>query len=273
MREGPTITALIIARDEAANLPACLDALDWVDERVIVVDAACQDETEAIAKRRAEVVIVRTFDTFARQRNAGLARVGGDWVFSIDADERSSPEQAAEIRRRILTAPESIAAFRVPIVSEILGRPFRFSGTQLDRPVRLFRPKRGRWTGHVHETVELDGEVDRSPIGVPLRHQSLPDLSTFLRKLDVYTTLEAAKRIDAGTRLKPGDLALRPAWTFLKLYLYRQGFRDGFEGFAYCLLSGLSVFVRNAKHRALLKDCPALSEERSACPSSGGLLS
>jgi glycosyltransferase involved in cell wall biosynthesis len=251
----PTVTALVIARDEADNLPACLDALDWADERVVVVDAASRDATEAIARERAEVVVVREFDDFARQRNAGLARASGQWILSVDADERSSPAQAEAIRQRIGEAAPFITAIRVPIVSEILGRPFRYSGTQLDRPVRLFRRERGRWSGHVHETVNLaEGRVDAEPIGVPLGHRSLPDLSSFLHKLDVYTTLEAAKRLDGGVPLRFGDLTLRPVWTFVKLYGLRQGFRDGFEGFAYCLLSGVSVFVRNAKHRALLRE-------------------
>ena len=181
-----------------------------------------------------------------------------DWVFSVDADERSSPAQAAEIRHRISTTRAS--GFRVPIRSVVLGRPFRYSGTQLDLPLRLFRRNLGRWTGRVHETVQLQGPAET--LDLPLSHVTLPDLETFLRKINTYTTLEARKMLDEEAPRRFGDLALRPLWTFLKLYLARQGFRDGAEGFAFCALSGVSLAVRNWKYRELLRQQPAQPELR-----------
>lgn len=250
MPSTPTLSALVLARDEAANLPGCLDALAWADERIVVVDPASVDDTEAIARRLAEIVIVRPFDGFAAQRNAGLDSAAGDWIFAVDADERATPELAVEIRASI-AGPDAPDGFRVPIRSAILGRPFAHSGTQCDLPLRLFRRDRGRWVGRVHETVALDG--DAGTLRSALRHETIPDIQTFLRKLDRYTSLEAAQMIDAGRPPRPSDLALRPAWTFLKLYLAKQGFRDGPEGFVFCALSGVSVGVRHWKHRELAR--------------------
>lgn len=244
-----TVTALVIARNEGRNLAQCLEALAWADERIVVVDAASIDATEAIARRHADRILVRPFDDFASQRNAGLALARSEWVLSVDADERSSEGQGTEIRRVIDEASAELAGFRVPIRSVVLGRTFRFSGTQLDLPLRLFRRDRGRWTGAVHETVDLQGE--HGQLQTPLLHRTIPDMRTFLGKLDAYTTLEARKLQNGGRVPRHGDLTLRPLWTFLKLYLYRQGFRDGAEGLAFCLLSGVSVFVRNWKLREL----------------------
>ena len=108
---------------------------------------------------KAEVVAVRDFDDFASQRNFALALASGDWVLSVDADERVTPALAAEIRRVIAEPANPYRGFRVPIRSVILGRPFGFSGTQHDHPLRLFRRDSGRWVGLVHETVELNGPV------------------------------------------------------------------------------------------------------------------
>jgi glycosyltransferase involved in cell wall biosynthesis len=248
MRE-PRVSVLIVARDEAHNLADCLAAARWADERVVVVDAASRDATLAIARRKADVVAVRAFDDFAAQRNAALAMATGDWVLSVDADERITPELAAEVRWVVADESSPHRGYRVPIRSEILGRPFAFSGTQHDHPLRLFRRDSGRWIGLVHETVELDGSA--AAVRGELRHRTIPTMSAFLAKIDRYTTLEAEGLAGSHRPFRAGDLTVRPAWTFFKLYVLKQGFRDGVEGFVFCLFSGVSAAVRAWKHREL----------------------
>jgi glycosyltransferase involved in cell wall biosynthesis len=245
----PRISVLVVARDEAHNLAECLAAARWADERVVVVDAASRDATLAIARREADVVAVRAFDDFASQRNAALGMSGGDWVLSVDADERITPELAVEVRRVIADRDAPYCGYRVPIRSEILGRPFAFSGTQHDHPLRLFRRDSGRWVGLVHETVELRGPA--GSVRGELRHRTIQTMSAFLDKINRYTTLEAEDLAGARRPFRPGDLTLRPAWTFFKLYVLKQGFRDGVEGFMFCLFSGVSAAVRAWKHREL----------------------
>jgi glycosyltransferase involved in cell wall biosynthesis len=264
---SPRLSALIVARDEAENLPGCLESLSWADESVVVVDAASLDRTERIARAMASKVIVREFDDFAHQRNAGLAIASGDWVFAVDADERATPELAAEIRDRISDPGSGHSGFRVPIRSVVLGRPFRFSGTQHDLPLRLFRRGRGRWVGTVHETVDLRGSAGQ--LEGHLTHRTIPDMHTFLRKIDHYTTLEAIKFHREGRPFRPVDLTLRPLWTFAKLYLGKQGFRDGLEGLAFCALSGLSVAVRHWKHRELIRSALVVGASLTPSPLAG----
>lgn len=247
----PRISALIVAKDEAEDLPGCLESLAWADETVVVVDAASLDRTEAIARRMAGKVAVRRFDDFARQRNAGLALATGDWVIAVDADERATPELALEIRRALADPECPHAGYRIPIRSVVLGRPFAYSGTQHDLPLRLFRRDRGHWVGQVHETVDLKGTAGR--MRGHLAHRTIPDMHTFLRKIDHYTALEAAEFHRRGRPFRLIDLTLRPAWTFAKLYLGKQGFRDGLEGLVFCALSGLSAAVRCWKLRELIR--------------------
>jgi hypothetical protein len=241
----------VVAKDEGHNLADCLASASWADVRVVVVDPASGDDTLEVARRHADVVAVRTFDDFASQRNFALALASGDWVLSIDADERVTPDLAREIRRVVSDPENPYPGFRVPIRSVILRRDFAYSGTQHDRPLRLFRRDRGYWTGLVHETVALDGPAG-SVAGV-LRHHSLPDMPVFLRKIDHYTTLEARGLAGSNRPFRTIDLALRPAWTFFKLYVMKQGFRDGLEGFMFCVLSGVSAAVRAWKHRELTR--------------------
>ena len=245
------VSVLILAKNEAHNLSSCLETVHWANEVIVVVDRASRDETQAIAARGADLVVLRTFDDFAGQRNAALALASGEWVFAIDADERATPELAAEIRRVTSDPGQPHSGYRVPIRSVILGRPFRHSGTQHDQPLRLFRRGNGRWTGAVHETVDLKGSVGR--LRNALQHRTIPDMHTFLQKINDYTSLEALKFEREGRAVRRVDLAVRPAWTFVKLYLGKQGFRDGLEGFAFCALSGVSVAVRHWKHRELIR--------------------
>lgn len=243
------VSVLILARDEAANLPDCLESARWADEVVVVVDAASRDRTEAIAREGADRVAVRPFDNFGAQRNAALDLAEGEWVLAVDADERITAGLGAEVRRVVDGPGSPHAGFRVPIRSLILGRRFGHSGTQHDRPLRLFRKDSGRWVGAVHETVDLRGSAGQ--LEQALEHRTLPTMAAYLAKLNFYIDLEAQRFLDEGRPWRWSDLVLRPPWTFLKLYLGKQGFRDGLEGFVFCALSALSVAVRHWKHREL----------------------
>ena len=246
----PRISVLVVAKDEAHNLADCLAAAS-VGRRARRRGGSAPAATPPleIARRVADVVAVRAFDDFASQRNAALALASGDWVLSVDADERVTPALAAEIRRVIADPDAPYQGYRVPIRSEILGRRFGFSGTQHDLPLRLFRRDSGRWVGLVHETVELHGAVGavemtcdtgRSP---PCGSSSRRSMITRRWRREGWPLARRAYRTT--------DLALRPFWTFFKLYVLKQGFRDGVEGFMFCLFSGVSAAVRAWKHREL----------------------
>lgn len=256
-RPTPKVSALILAKDEARNLPQCLATVAWANEVIVVVDRASRDQTEAIAKRGADLVAIRTFDDFSGQRNAALDLASGDWVFAIDADERASPELAGEIRKVISDASRPEVGYRIPIRSFILGKPFRFSGTQNDQPLRLFRRGFGRWQGAVHEVVRIDGSTGR--LKHHLSHRTIPDMQTFVRKINEYTTLEAIKFEREGRKYRLRDLLIGPFWTFARLYVAKAGFRDGLEGFIFCALSGVSVGIRHFKHCEILRGRKAAS--------------
>jgi glycosyltransferase involved in cell wall biosynthesis len=264
MRE-PKISALIVAKNEAETLPACLASLGWVHEVVIVVDAASKDITEKIARRRADRVLVRPFTDFASQRNAALALASGDWVFAIDADERVPGELSAEIRSTLANPRRPYTGYHVPIRSIVLGRPFGYSGTQDDKPLRLFRRGLGKWVGEVHETVKLRGNA--GTLQHALRHRTIPDMHTFLRKIDSYTTLQARRLHREGVKPHVHDFTIRPLWTFAKLYLAKRGYRDGLEGLAFCALSAVSVAVCKWKLKELLQaEANPLKNVQTAIP-------
>jgi glycosyltransferase involved in cell wall biosynthesis len=258
MSTRPTISAVVIALDEERNLPGLLARLDWVDE-VVVVDGGSRDATAAIARAWGARVAVRPFDDFAAQRNYALGLAGGEWVLSIDADERPLPGMPAEVRER--TFEGQAAAFRVPIQSTIFGRRFRYSGTQDDRPVRVFHRDAASWEGDVHEVLRVKGKTGLLRQG--LEHHTLPDVAAFLTKMERYTTLEAQARMAAGRPPRPRDRWIAPVREVFRRLVWKKGLLDGPEGWAFALLSGLSEWVLADKQQKLWS-VSAWSGERGA---------
>jgi glycosyltransferase involved in cell wall biosynthesis len=246
MNGRPTISAALITLNEARKLPGLLERLDWVDE-IVVVDGGSEDATFRIARQHGCHVVTRPLDTFARQRNFAFQLAAGDWVLSIDADERPTPGLIEEIRRRIGNGRQS--AFRLPIRSTIFRRPLRRSGTQDDCPVRLFRRGRAHWEGEVHEVLRVRGRIGR--LQHWLEHDTLPDLRAFLAKMHRYTALEARARVAAGRKPAWHEPWLAPPREVFRRLFWKLGLLDGPAGWAFCLLSGLSQWVLAGKHRRL----------------------
>lgn len=217
MKARPTVTAAIIALDEAENLRELLPRLAWADE-VVVIDGGSRDATAEVARTWGCRVVSRRFDCFARQRNEALSLARSDWVLSIDADERPTAALAEEIRWRLAGTRSS--AFRVPIRSTILGRPIRRSGTQDDVPIRLFRRDAARWHGDVHERLRVDGRVGR--LRHWLTHRTQSDLNEFLVKMNRYTSLDAEARVVDGRRPRRTDPWIAPAREVFRRLIYKQ---------------------------------------------------
>jgi len=238
------ISATVITLDEERNLGACLASLVWVDE-IVVVDGGSTDRTREIARQYGARVFEHPFDDFASQRNRAIDAATGDWILSIDADERVPDTLAAEIRAAVDNAAPGLAGFWVPMRTRLFGRWFRYSGTQHERKMRLFRRGCTRWRGTVHEIVELDG--DSGAIAHPMLHESTPDLETALRKLNRYSTLDAARiRLSRRNFWRPW---LVPPWRFARLYFGKLGILDGIEGFQFCVLAGFEVWIAFQKAR------------------------
>jgi glycosyltransferase involved in cell wall biosynthesis len=255
------LTAAVIAMNEAARLPSLVRSLGWVDE-LLLVDGGSSDGTAELAARLGMRVLRRDFDNFANQRNYALRHARGEWLLSLDADERATPALARSVRERLGDA--RYAGYRVPIRSRIFGRAFRFSGTQDDRPVRLVRRGAARWQGAVHEVLHVDGRVGTLPAW--LEHETIPTLASFLEKMHRYTQLEALARVAAGKPPRPWEAWLAPPREVLRRMGVKWGVCDGPEGWAFALLSGLSAWVLAMRHRQLWRGAAPMRCGPGAAP-------
>lgn len=246
------LSVVIIARDEERDLPGCLDSVAGLADEVVVLDSGSTDRTRELARARGAKVFERPFDDYASHKQAAVERATGDWVLSIDADERVTPALRDEIRALLAAPPDGGAGnvgYEIPFEVHFLGRRLRFGGLGSERHLRLFRRGRGRFTGgSLHEGVRVDGPVGR--LRGPIRHLPYRDLGEYLAKLDRYTTLAAEKRRRAGRRFTPLHHLL-PCWELFHRLVLRLGVLDGTPGVAWAGLSAFHTWVKYLKLREL----------------------
>jgi glycosyltransferase involved in cell wall biosynthesis len=223
------LTAVVLARDEAANIERCLRALSWADDRLVVLDSATTDDTAALAAGLGARVVSRPLSNFADQRNAALELAGGDWVLFVDADEVVSPQLAAEVQATLATAGEQ-AGFWIPRRNYIRGRWVRHAGWYPDEQLRLLRRGRARYDERrlVHEVVRLAGPAGH--LTEPLIHHNYVDLAHFRRKQARYAELEAAALRREGVCPRPWSVLLQPLREFCRRYVTLEGYKDGLLG-------------------------------------------
>ena len=240
----PKLSVTIITKNEAAHIEAALESVAWADER-IVVDSGSTDDTVAIARRHADRVVVREWPGYSEQKNhaAGLAR--NDWILSLDADERVTPELAREIQDLLASDPRA-PGYRTPRVTWYLGRWIRSTDWYPDYQLRLYDRRHGHWPPRrVHESVRIDSVPGR--LRHELQHFAYRDLAHHLATMDRYTTLAAEQMLEEGRRASPLAIALHPPVAFLRNYVLRLGFRDGTTGLIVSALNAYYVFLKLAK--------------------------
>jgi glycosyltransferase involved in cell wall biosynthesis len=240
------ISAVIITRNESANIEDALRSVSgWADE-IVVVDSGSTDDTLEICRRYTDKIFCREWTGFVDQKNFAADRAANDWVFSIDADERPSPELVAEIQS-LRSAGFARPGYRMPRVTFFMGRWIRHGDWYPDFQLRLFDRRRGRWQGRrVHESFKLDGGEPASLKG-ELHHYTYRTLSDYLKRLESYTTLAAADYRERGKRSSGAKLLLDPFATFAKAYLLKRGFLDGVPGLMAAVMGSISVYFKYAK--------------------------
>ena len=237
------LSAIIITKNEAHNIAACLDSVAFCDER-IVVDSGSMDDTVDIAKAKGARVVAHDWHGFGPQKNFALLLATGEWVLSIDADERVSAALAREIMAAI-AAPRA-DGYEIPRMSSFLGRDIRRGGLSPDYVLRLFRRGTARFTADlVHERLVCTGAVAR--LRAPLHHHTVTRLEEAISRIDRYSTAGAEMLLASGRRVSFMSGIGHGLWTFFRVYVLRLGFLDGREGFLLAVANAEGSYYRYMK--------------------------
>jgi (heptosyl)LPS beta-1,4-glucosyltransferase len=240
------LSVTVITRDEEAQIGACLDSVSWADE-IVVIDTGSADRTLEICRKYTPNVETHPWEGYAAVKNAAIERATGDWILSLDADERVSAalhEEIAVLRQQPLVSLAD--GYAIPRRNYLWGRWLRYGGLYPDYQIRLFKRGRGRFKARrVHESVQIDGRVQR--LQQPLEHYSYQRLGDVIQRLDRYTELAALDLREQGQPFHVTALVMRPLGRFLRNYVLKQGFRDGIPGLIMAVSYAYSVFCREAK--------------------------
>jgi glycosyltransferase involved in cell wall biosynthesis len=241
VKSVPQLSVIVIALNQQANLVPCLETVRWADE-IVVVDSGSRDRTLELAQAFTDRIFTIDWPGFGAAKNYALDRATGEWILSLDTDERV-PEA---LRDEIISAVQGnspYAGYRVARRNYFGGRWVRYLGWYPDYTLRLFQRDKGRFRERaVHEEVVVDGPVGVLP--TPLDHYSYTDVSDYLARQDRYARLAAAEMLKEGRRPIAGELFWRPLCHFLKLYLLRLGFLEGRLGYTLALLGSLYNFLK-----------------------------
>ena len=238
------VTAYTLTFNEARQIRAVLESVKWADE-IILLDSFSSDGTVEIAREYNARIIREAFCGFGKLRNLALDAAKHDWVFSLDADERCTPELAVEIRRE-LAAPQ-FDAYHVPRKSHFLGRWIRHCGWYPDyRQPQLFDRTKFRYNDElVHESYTLNGRLGCLREHVLQYPWDTVEIAT--AKLQRYSTLMAQRYADTNKRATLSKLVGSPVAMFLKVFVVQQGFRDGRHGLILASLYAYYTFLKYAK--------------------------
>ena len=242
----PTLSVILITRNEEVNLADCLASLEGIAHQIVVLDTNSSDRTLEIAKNYGAVIAQPAdWPGFGPQKNRALALATGDWVLSLDADERLTPT----LRSEILTAihhSANVDCFSIPRLSWYCGRFIRHSGWSPDYVDRLFKRGTASFSDDlVHERLLPNGQVAK--LENPMLHYSFMDFSQVLQKIDRYSTASAEQAFAKGRRSNPLKAILHGLWAFFRTYFIRAGFLDGFEGLALAISNAEGSYYRYMK--------------------------
>jgi glycosyltransferase involved in cell wall biosynthesis len=240
-----TISACIIAFNEAAKIKAAVESVLWADE-IVVADSNSTDATAELAASLGARVVQVPFHGFGDLRNRAVAACRCDWIFSLDADERCTRAVRDEILDLLAGEPRH-DVYRVPRRNFMMGRPIRGSGWYPNfRQPQLFRQGCMRYTLEpVHEGYQVLSDKPVGTLQNAIWQFPFRNLSEILRKADRYSSLGAPKL--AGKRVSMASALGHATWSFLKHYIFKRGFIDGWAGFVIAFGNFEGTFYRYAK--------------------------
>jgi len=248
----PKISAIIITKNEIINIEACLTSLLGFVDEVIIVDSQSSDGTVELAEKLgAKVHQTTDWPGFGPQKNRALDFASYDWVLSIDADERLTPELIAEMKAK-LSHPEDIVCFALPRLSQYCGKFIHHSGWYPDYVDRLFLRNKARFSVDlVHERLLPKGNTAK--LANHLIHYSYRNFEQVIDKVNTYSTLGAQQAFENGKSSSLFSAFIHGFWAFFRTYFLRLGFLEGRFGFVLAISNAQASYYKYIKLMYLIE--------------------
>ena len=242
----PSISVILITKNEILNIAECLSSLSGFADEIVVVDNQSSDGTLEIAQEfNAKIIPTSSWPGFGPQKNIALSHASCDWVLSIDADERLTPELIQEMKSQLLD-PHDVVCFAIPRLSQYCGKFIHHSGWYPDYVDRLFKRGQARFSDHlVHERLLPDGKTKQ--LKNHLIHYSYRNFEQVINKVNQYSTLGAEQAFQHGKSSSVFSAIVHGFWAFFRTFIVRRGFLDGKYGFALAISNGQASYYKYIK--------------------------
>ncbi|MBN2303306.1 MAG: glycosyltransferase family 2 protein [Anaerolineae bacterium] len=243
------LAAMIIALNEETHIRDCIASVQWTDRVVVILDPRSQDRTRELAETAGADIIENPFQNFAQQRNDALDAVEAEWILFVDADERSSPAQAAEIRTLIAKGEHN--GYWIPRHNYIFGKLTRYTGWYPDYQLRLLKRDKAHYdpAREVHELVQIEGEAGY--LTEPFVHYNYQSMAQFREKQSRYVRYDARILKEQGIQPRPHKFITQPVRQFIWRFITLKGYKDGLHGLR---LSLLMAWYELQKYVHLVRD-------------------
>jgi glycosyltransferase involved in cell wall biosynthesis len=242
------LSVIIVARNEAHNLPRCLASVrGWAAEAIVALNDCTDGSAEAAGAGGARIHPL-PWEGFRDTKNAALALAAQPWALCLDADEEVSPELRADLAAFFARGDrDRFAGARFPRQVWFIDRWIAHGDWYPDYSLRLVRCGAARWGGDafVHEKIVCEGPV--ATLRGPLHHHSFPTLARHVAKINSFADLYVQQQRARGRRFSAGAAVFRPCWRFFRAYALRRGFLDGYPGFYIAWANAFGVLVRQSR--------------------------
>lgn len=247
------LSVVIIAFNEERNIARCLESVRSVADEIVVIDSFSTDNTVNICKSFGAKVISHTFEGHIQQKNYALEQASSFYVLSLDADEVLSEALCTSIIE--IKSHWRCDAYAMNRLTNYCGSWIRHSGWYPDRKIRFFDKRKGKWTGtNPHDCFTLDNPA--STVGLlngDILHYSYYSISDHIKQVDYFTDISAKVLLEQRCKASMLRLFLSPMFRFVRDYILKFGFLDGYYGFVICAISSHAVFLKYVKLRELWK--------------------
>jgi glycosyltransferase involved in cell wall biosynthesis len=256
------ISVCIISGAEGHRIGKCLESVvDWVEEIIVVLDDRAEDNTEEVVTQHGGRVYREPWKGHIAQKNSAAAKAQQPWILGLDADEVVSPELRHRIEATFRGKPEVHAAYRFPRCTEYFGRWIRHGDWYPDYQTRLWQRGKATWGGFdPHDKLIPEGTVGK--LRGDLLHLSMDSYEQMISKTIAYADDFARYCVNERKRVTILELYLRPVFRFIRSYVLRLGFLDGWQGYSIAWMAAFYTFLRYAKARAALAEAARTDPEQ-----------
>lgn len=249
MQEKSPLSVVVLTKNEQSCISECLESVKWADE-IIIVDDLSTDKTVEIARKYTDKIFSKRMDIEGSHRNWAYSQANNLWVLSLDADEKVTEELKREIEN-VLKDNTEFAAFSIPLRNFIGKHWVRYGGWYPAGKVRLFKKDKFKYEEvKVHPRVFIDGPCGH--LTKDIIHKGYPDFAHFLDSLNRQTTWEAEKWFAQNKPMKLGRFLWRSFDRFMRTYIRKKGYKDGFTGFVVAFYASLYQFISYLKYKELV---------------------